>query len=87
MKKLKVILSLSGKEQSYSVEYDTLESLCKSVFDLTCQRGYQSDKTVLTLKDGSSYRWNEVMAHHCFAHGRISVEEFAKCQFTKDFAL
>ena len=87
MKKAKVSLTISGKQALYSVEYDTLESLCKSVFDLTCQRGYQSDQIFLTLEDGNSYRWNEVMAHYCFAHGRISVEEFVKCQFTKEQAL
>lgn len=87
MKTSTVTLSLGGKNQSYSVEYDSLESLCKSVFDLTCQENYCPDKTVVTLVDGTSYRWNEVMAHYCFAHGRISENDLVNYQFTKEQAV
>ena len=87
MKKSKVTLFLGGKRESYSVEYDSLESLCESVFDLICQKRVSLDKTVLTLDDGTSYIWNATMAHYCFAKGRISVAEFIEYQFSKSQTL
>ena len=87
MKKSKVTLSVSGERKSYSVEYDSLESLSQSVFDLLGCVSARLDETVVILADGSSYRWNEVMAHNCFAKGRISVAEFVDYQFSKEQAV
>ena len=87
MKKSKVTLSVSGKRKSYSVEYDSLESLSQSVFDLLGCVSARLDETVVILNDGTSYRWNEVMAHNCFAKDRISVAEFVSYQFSKEQAV
>lgn len=87
MKKSKVTLSVSGKRKSYSVEYDSLESLSQSVFDLLSCVSACLDETVVVLDDGASYHWNEVMAHNCFAKGRISVVEFVGYQFSKEQAV
>ena len=46
-----------------------------------------NDETVVILNDGTSYRWNEVMAHNCFAKDRISVAEFVSYQFSKEQAV
>ena len=49
MKKSKVTLSVSGERKSYSVEYDSLESLSQSVFDLLGCVSARLDETVVIL--------------------------------------
>lgn len=82
-----VAITLASGTQPCTIEYDTLESLSSSIFDLTCEDGYVLDNTVVTLPNGKSYKWIEVYAHYCFAHDRISASEFVKLQFSEENAL
>lgn len=76
----------SGK-QTYSIEYDTLEELSISIFELTSSAGSHLDNLIVSLPTGKSYRWNETGAHYCFAHGRITTAQFVEHQFSEENAL
>jgi hypothetical protein len=83
--RLRATLLTGGLPYSCRIEYDTLESLSQSIFDLDSEESL--DAAVVTLSDGRSFLWNASYAHMCFAHGRLSVEDFVKHQFSQEFAV
>lgn len=82
-----IATTTSRGKQTYSIEYDTLEELSTSIFELTSSAGSRLDETTVALPTGETYRWNETGAHYCFAHGRITTALFVEHQFSEESAL
>lgn len=80
----KVSMTICGKVSTHQVKYVSLEQLSEKVFNLCLDKCPNMDSVIITLPDGKNYHWNDVIAHYCFAKGRITVEEFVSMQFKEE---
>jgi hypothetical protein len=65
----------------YSIEYYFHADLFENIHEYFCTGEYAlglPEELRITFPSGRQFFWNFNLAHYCFAHGRIEVEELVR---------